>query len=133
MAGPCAGCHESGQQFFESLTADLLAYAEHQFDRSARAADGNAKGDHIDAAKRSPLYKAEVEPEAPALPVEFAYLWDMFLAMNRKRQNGMAVNPLSDSEILAWQARRRIRLDVFEEEVIDRLDGAYLASQMRKE
>lgn len=107
----------------------MLTYAEHQFDRSALVADGSSKGDHMDAGARHPLHKQKDEPEAPPPPIELAYLWDMFLAMNRKRQNGIAVNPLADSEILAWQARRRIRLEPYEEGIIDRLDAAYLVSQ----
>jgi hypothetical protein len=107
----------------------LLLFADEQFERSAKAADGNAKGEHLDAAKRHPLYREPQAPVCAQLPFELAHVWQFFVQMNRKRQSGMAVNPLSSLEVLAWQLRHRIRLTTFEEDLIDRLDGAYLAYQ----
>ncbi|MCY0910833.1 hypothetical protein OTB17_03885 [Massilia sp. H27-R4] len=43
----------------------------------------------------------------------------------------MGANALTSAEILAWQARRRIRLDPWEEEVIDRLDALYVNNQAK--
>ena len=69
------------------------------------------------------------ELDVPPLPVELAHVWGYFLELNAKRTNGgMAPNPISDEQVLAWQARRRIRLDPFESECIDALDEVYLAS-----
>jgi len=107
----------------------LLRFADEQFRRSARAADGNVKGDHLDAAKRHPLYREPEMATAEQLPFELAHVWQFFVQMNGKRQNGMAVNTLSGMDILAWQLRHRIRLSAFEEDLIDRLDGAYMAHQ----
>ena len=68
------------------------------------------------------------ELDIPDAPVELLYLWGYFLEMSKKRTCGaMAVNPLSDTEILAWQARKKITLDHFESECIDALDGVYMA------
>lgn len=44
----------------------------------------------------------------------------------------MAVNPLTSSEILAWQRRRRIRFDPFEEDVIDQLDSLQVTIHNKK-
>jgi hypothetical protein len=57
------------------------------------------------------------------------YIWDWFVKLSRKRQNGMGVNSLTSAEILAWQDRFRIRFDPFEESVIDRLDLLYVYHQ----
>ncbi|HEX5126487.1 MAG TPA: hypothetical protein VFW00_07080 [Rhodocyclaceae bacterium] len=65
----------------------------------------------------------------PSLPFELAHIWEWFTKLSGKRQNGMAVNPISSSEILAWQQRQRIRFDPFEESVIDRLDATFLKHQ----
>lgn len=107
----------------------MLRFAGEQFERSAKAADGNAKGEHLDAAKRHPLYRESHVPVLAQLPFELAHVWQFFVQMNRKRQNGMTVNPLSSLDILAWQLRYRIRLTVWEEELLDQLDAAYLSHQ----
>lgn len=51
------------------------------------------------------------------------------MQLNRKRQNGMAVNPITSTEILAWQARYRLALDPFEHQLLDRLDALFLSHQ----
>lgn len=107
----------------------MLLFADEQFERSAKAADGNAKGEHLDAAKRHPLYREPQAPVRPQLPFELAHVWQLFVQMSRKRQNGMAVNPLSSLDILAWQLRHRIRLTAWEEELLDQLDAAYISHQ----
>ncbi len=129
MAGKGLGRARGRRQFFDALSAALLRFAEQQFDRSAAAADGNAKGAHLDAAKRHPLYRAAAADAAPSLPVELAHVWEYFVQLSRKRQCGMAVNPLGSAEILAWQARHRVFLTPFEEGLIDQLDALYLSHQ----
>ncbi|WP_426076896.1 phage tail assembly chaperone [Janthinobacterium sp. PSPC3-1] len=106
-----------------------MRYAGHQFERGARAADGHAKGEHLDAARRHPLYRAPPEAEAPPLPFELAHVWEWFVQLNRKRQNGMAVNPIASTEILAWQARHRLAVEPFEHQLLDSLDALFLSHQ----
>jgi hypothetical protein len=86
----------------------------------------------LDAARRHPLYKAE-ESTAPRLPPELEYIWDWFVKLSRKRQNGMGVNSLTSAEILAWQDRFRTRFDPFEESVIDRLDLLYVYHKNKRD
>lgn len=74
-----------------------------------------------------------MEAAEPALPFELEYLWNWFGQLSGKRQNGMGVNPLASSEILAWQARRQITFDPFEHDVIDRLDALFVSHQNKKE
>lgn len=67
------------------------------------------------------------------MPVELEYIWEWFLALSRKRQNGMGANPIASTEVLAWAARQRIDIDPFENTVLDRLDELYLTHQYKKE
>lgn len=74
--------------------------------------------------------KVPKELDSDRLPIEVAHIWGYFLQLNAKRTNGgMAPNPISDEQVLAWQVRRRIRLDPFESECIDALDEVFLASE----
>lgn len=70
--------------------------------------------------------KAPPELDIPPVPHELAHVWGYFLEMNRKRQCGMSISPLADSEILAWERRHRISLTPFEGECIDALDEVFL-------
>ncbi|WP_308921757.1 hypothetical protein [Janthinobacterium sp. J1-1] len=51
------------------------------------------------------------------------------MQLNRKRQNGMAVNPIASTEILAWQARHRLAVEPFEHQLLDSLDALFLSHQ----
>lgn len=75
----------------------------------------------------------EADVAEPALPIELEYLWKLFWKLNCKRQNGMGVNSLDSSEILAWQARRRVQFDPWEHDVIDRLDALFVQHQNKRE
>lgn len=72
------------------------------------------------------------ELDVPPLPVELEHVWSYFCQMSAKRTFGMAQNPLTDSEILAWGRRRGIRLTPFEDECIDALDEVFLAAGAKK-
>lgn len=69
----------------------------------------------------------------PQLPFELEYIWTWFTRLNKRRQNGMDVNPLSSQEILAWQARHQVQMDPFEQDVIDRLDDLFLYHHHKKD
>jgi hypothetical protein len=56
-------------------------------------------------------------------------VWEWFVQLNRKRQNGMAVNPIASTEILAWQARHRLAMEPFEHQLLDSLDALFLSHQ----
>lgn len=59
----------------------------------------------------------------PDCPPGFEYLWEWFLTLNGKRQNGMSVNPISELEIEAFFRNRRITPKVWEVNLISRLDA----------
>lgn len=64
-------------------------------------------------------------------PVEVSdivmYLWEWFLQLNAARQNnGMAISPLSYSEILAWVTLMQVKISPFEITVIKALDSLFI-------
>ncbi|TFW15971.1 phage tail assembly chaperone [Duganella callida] len=72
-------------------------------------------------------------PDPPRCPYELTDLWEWFTTLNRRRQAGMALNPLSSDEVLKWCARQRLSLSPYEHTLIDRLDDLYLSYQNQKE
>ncbi len=105
----------------------MLAFAQAALTLGARQKDGKTLQWHLEKVRDS-SGKAPPELEIPAAPYELEYLWGHFMTLNRKRSMGaMSVNPLLDSEILAWERRNRLRLTPFEAECIDALDQVYLA------
>jgi hypothetical protein len=55
------------------------------------------------------------------------YLWEWFLQLNAARQNnGMAISPLSYSEILAWVTLMQVKISPFEITVIKALDNLFI-------
>ncbi|WP_426070248.1 phage tail assembly chaperone [Janthinobacterium sp. DSP2-3-3] len=75
------------------------------------------------------MYRAPPEEAKPPMPFELAHVWEWFAQLNRKRQNGMAVNPIASTEILAWQARHGIAIEPFEHQLLDQLDALFLSHQ----
>lgn len=103
----------------------MLEFAERSLKLGARQKDGKSLQWHLERVLEQ-TGKAPLELEIPSVPHELAHVWGYFLEMNRKRQCGMGVSPLADSEILAWERRNRIALTPFEGECIDALDEVFL-------
>lgn len=87
--------------------------------------DGCTLRSHLEVIQRTTGITPEELQPVP-YPHELHYLLEHFGAMSGKRQNGMSIGPLSSAEILAWQQRRKVRFDPFEESIIDRLDVLFL-------
>lgn len=63
-------------------------------------------------------------------PHEVFYLWEYFLQINRRRgNNGFTRNPISETELQAWQQRHGIRLEGFENYAIDALEDVFMTQQ----
>lgn len=103
----------------------MLEFAERSLKLGARQKDGKSLQWHLERV-REQTGKAPPELDIPSVPHELAHVWGYFLEMNRKRQCGMSVSPLADSEMLAWERRHRITLTPFEGECIDALDEVFL-------
>lgn len=61
------------------------------------------------------------------------YLWEWFLELNAARQNnGMAISPISYSEIKAWIEVMQITISPFEISVIKALDNLFVTHVSKK-
>lgn len=68
------------------------------------------------------------ELDVPQLPECAEHAWRVFLRLSATRQNGMAANPISYQEMLAYSRMTGDTLAAWEVEAINGIDGAYLAS-----
>lgn len=64
----------------------------------------------------------------PPFPEELRPVWQRFLRLSRRRQAGMAANPLTFTEIEAFARLSRIELSAWEADLYCRLDDATLAA-----
>jgi len=65
--------------------------------------------------------------DAPALPRAISYIWDWFLALSRRRGQGMSGPiPLSNQEVKAWADNLGCHPSPWEIEVIFGLDDVFL-------
>jgi hypothetical protein len=76
-------------------------------------------------------WRLDSEPEIPAAG---QHLWSWFWDLNSGRQSGMGINPLSWSDIKAWEELTRNRLSPWQARVIRSMDRVYLevAHEMSK-
>jgi hypothetical protein len=72
-------------------------------------------------------------PEELDCPFEVEHIWDWFLHLNRRRQNGMSINPISHQEITAWSEGMKKAITPFERDALTQLDDAYIEHQNSKE
>lgn len=84
----------------------------------------------------SPRTRAEYEDglQCPPMPDAAEYLWSWFLDLHRARgSGGMGPSTISYLDIDAWCRLRRIRLAVWELDVLLALDGAWMTAQANRE
>src|SRR5690606_35928813 len=89
-------------KFFEALAKELIAYA--------RA-----------------VYTKDRKGELPEFPQELGFVWEQFCKLSGRRQAGMAANPLTYSELEAFERKALIRFSAWETGLIMRLDDEVLA------
>jgi len=69
--------------------------------------------------------------DGPPLPRQVEYLWLRFWSIHTGRAvNGMAPNKASQLDIWAWQQNRRVTLEPWEVEAIDRLGSLWVRAQI---
>jgi len=107
---------------------DLVEFAQHEFRLSKRNKDGQSLRETLATVERmTGRMPAEgINPgEIPDLLVD---LWNHFLRLNATRNVGMGTCPITELEIFAFCANRRMRLSTWEIDVIRRLDDIALSS-----
>lgn len=114
------------------MIAELLEYAEREFELSARLPDGSTRRDH--AASLAQRGSVPSELAARECPEGAWYLWEHFQSMNTRRtSNGYTLNPLSHQEVQAWAARHGVAVAPWEARVLDQLESLYLTTVSSKE
>lgn len=106
----------------------MLAFAKREFALSERLDDGSTQREHGEVYFRATgKYHAGLEPLD--CPFECHYLWAYWVSMSGRRQNfGFGPVPLSQGEVEAWQRRRNVQLEPFEQEAIDLLEQLFFAT-----
>ncbi len=108
-------------KFFEGLTAALVGYVKHQAKLNEKQEDGKTLEAHLTV-----VYKrTKVMPEAlmpPEVPRKALYLIGLFADLSQGRQNGMATNAISCTEILSWLTVTGRNLSAWEIETLRRMD-----------
>jgi hypothetical protein len=61
------------------------------------------------------------------MPPELLYIWEHFIKLIRRRQSGMAANPLTDEALEAYERRALVGFSAWEKDLIFRVDDAVLA------
>ncbi|MGA0604856.1 phage tail assembly chaperone [Phenylobacterium sp. VNQ135] len=71
----------------------------------------------------------------PPFPDELDWLWGQYLRLSRRRQSGMGANPISYSEIEAYERKALVTFTAWESDLLMRVDDAVLdalAGEARK-
>lgn len=67
------------------------------------------------------------------MPDGMLYLWQAFRRLSlRRSSNGFGVNPLTWPEIEAFNRLSGLRLEPWEVEIVEHLDGIFLAQQAKE-
>lgn len=111
------------------LIADLLIYAEREFklDKKPKESDSTLR-EHLQAvADQTGIIPEQLSNPEPNFAVQ--YLLGIFQQLSLSRQAGMALNPITYAEMVAWSQLYHTRLEMWEIEVIKQLDLIFLNVQ----
>jgi hypothetical protein len=85
---------------------------------------------------RDPMRRAEREKEleCPPFPLALEYIWRIFKRLARRRtSNGFGSNPITWSDIAAFEVHSKFPLKPWEIEIIEDLDDLDRAEQARSQ
>lgn len=103
----------------------MIAFATHRFDALRVAGDGNSVSDHMAVVRRR---KGAAVAEGPKCPEEAGYLWLVWNELHAARTSGMVPNPISWTEIEAYQRVTGEPLLAWEARAVRAVDDAYIAA-----
>jgi hypothetical protein len=120
------------RKFYQGLIAELLEYAEREFELSTRMPDGSTRRDHAESLMRKlGPERMPAELKSVECPEGAEYLWGYFQSMNTRRSsNGYTLNAISHQELQAWAQLHGVELAPWEAAVLDQLDLIYLQTVM---
>lgn len=103
------------------MTVSLVEYVKHQAKLSEKQKDGHSLRDHLEAVERMTRHTpAELVP--PEVNKRALYLVGLFFDLSQGRQNGMATNAISCTEILSWLKVTGRTLSAWELETLRKMD-----------
>ena len=76
-------------------------------------------------------YAAQLE--CPPLPKAVAYLWRIFMRLSNRRGGGFGAAPITWADIDGFSRLTHCTLTPWEVEVIEELDGVFLANESKKQ
>ena len=104
----------------------MLGYIGNEIALSARQKDGATLREHLKSLERQSGNTPEQLREIPC-EESAKYLWWYFLSMNARRgTNGFSANPITNAEVLAWSARKGIKLEPFENDILDSIETLFM-------
>lgn len=121
--------HDGSFKFYQGLTADLVAYAESQFklDKKVKGSDLTQREVLEQVERQTGITPPELEG-VPELPEPASHLMAWFYDLSATRSVGMALNPISYTEIEAWARLTGNKPAPWEVSAIRQLDAAFLQS-----
>lgn len=107
----------------------MLNYAEQEFKLNKRPKDSDSTlKEHLIAIEaQTGITPEELNNPEPNLAV--FHLFGIFQQLSLSRQSGMALNPISYGEIVAWTQLYQTPLAMWEIETLKRLDLIFLNTQ----
>ena len=107
----------------------MLDYAKKEFELDKKPKDSDVSlRDHLMSIfDNTGFMPEELNNPEPSKAID--YLLEYFHQLSRTRQIGMALNPITFTEIEAWKRLFHIELAVWEIDVIKQLDLIYLSVQ----
>lgn len=102
------------------MTGELLAFAEHEIELSARQPDGATLREHLEKHGRDTGETPDELIPVPC-PESMLYLWGYFVSMSARRGD----DPINNQEIQAWAQLRGIVFAPFEVEALERLEALH--------
>lgn len=103
-----------------------MAFAEHDFGLSISDKQGVTRRDHLRQVQKT-IGRPPEGLVGPPFPDRLSYLWEAFLSLHSGRTYGaMAPNPLSWSDIKAWNDLMDANLKEWDVRAIKALDMLWL-------
>lgn len=114
----------------KKLTDGLKEYAARQFELRAPSARGRsthgAQLRHLSKLKNAPAWVKEINADEDEEPPGLLSQWGIFCDLARRRRSGFAgPEPITDSDLAAWEQGFGVRLAVWERTLIFELDWLY--------
>ena len=108
-----------------------MLFAESEFELNELQGDGQTLRSHLESVERQ-TGKRLAQLNQPNLPEYMKHMWNWFQDLCGSRQVGMALNPLSYTEIAAWDNLNGHGITPRELQIIRALDNMFLVHHQAK-